>query len=130
MMNSKAVLYAVFAVALGYLLISVVPTKLSPPESPMLTERAFSTESGEPPQPAPDESIEGIPDTAKEDLGEVESDIAGNASSSSAAEAAKEAAEAAKSAAAPLSNFLGYMLWIADLFIALGVYVVAKRRLT
>ena len=94
MMESKAIIYAVLAVALGYLLISVVPSRLAAvPEENLRSERgdAFSLAEAPP--------------------------VAGS-----------EAQPPPESGIWSITQTLG--VWIVDLMIALGVYLVVKRRLS
>jgi len=93
MMESKAIIYAVLAVALGYLLISVVPSRLAAvPEENLRSEReAFSLAEAPP--------------------------VAGS-----------EAQPPPESGIWSITQTLG--VWIVDLMIALGVYLIVKRRLS
>jgi hypothetical protein len=122
-MESKALVYTVFAITLGYLLISTVPSQLAP--------RIFMTLQPDSEQvrgPTPDESVTG-------EEGEVLGDAAGDvpeteSSDKAAADAASTAQDDAKSALSSVSG--GYSMivltLILNLLIAFGVYLLARRR--
>jgi hypothetical protein len=99
-MNTKVFTYAVLAVALGYLLTSVVPSALVP-ETP-----SVFLESGEEPlirevPPESESEVLGVPDLDAE----------------------------GKEVVRSLDDTLQYGYLVLDLFIALGIYFIARRRL-
>lgn len=116
MMNSRAMVYAVFAVAVGYLLISAVPGELSLMVGPSV--RAAGGEEmlggGElvtapPPGGEPPGTLEEAPEMQGE-----------------SADSTKSPTEAMRGAGWLDPTTYGY--FFVDLLIALGVYMVAKRH--
>ncbi len=99
-MNTKVFTYAVLAVALGYLLTSVVPSALVPETPPVFLE------SGEEPL-----IKEATPESESEVLGVPDLDAEG------------------KEVVPSLDDALQYGYLVLDLFIALGIYFIARRRL-
>jgi hypothetical protein len=131
MMNNKSMAYMVFAIAIGYLLISTVPGQVETLVSPKLSSQGeqenFALDSSE---SDAEPKIEN-----GEKRGEASEEIA-------AAEAQSDANETTPSAglgdevmeepvARPGETLVPlYRWWIVDLFIAFGVYYVARRLLT
>ena len=117
MMESKAVIYAVIAVALGYILISAVPDRLASLQrvtqprgaeemESLVLEEPESTESES--RDALDESISALSEDLTADVAELEK-------------------------AAPRGVWDGAIalgVWMINLMIALGVYFIVKRRLS
>jgi hypothetical protein len=101
-MNTKVFTYAVLAVALGYLLTSVVPSALVPETPPVFLE------SGEEPliREAPPESESEV--LGDQDLGEEGQSL-----------------DVVRS----VDDVFQYGYLVLDLFIALGIYFIARRRL-
>lgn len=99
-MNTKVLTYAVLAVALGYLLTSVVPSALVPETPPVFLE------SGEEPliREAPPESESEV--LGDQDLGAEGQDVVRS-----------------------VDDVFQYGYLVLDLFIALGIYFIARRRL-
>lgn len=93
-MNSKVVVYAVLAVALGYFLISTAPAIMTPPER----EPTFAGDEGKPLLGAPEESDIRGPEDQPSKKNQI------------------------------WNEAFQFSVWIINLFIALGVYMVAKRR--
>lgn len=121
-MGHKPYTYAVLAIALGYILISVVPSQLTPIHYQALkTERPGETVLEEEPK---EEEPLITPD--QETLGEAAS------AAKTAADAAKTAAEEARSAASGLTTVGGFFGVFGNLLISLavafGVYWIAKQR--
>ena len=93
-MYQKMTAYTVLAVALGYLLISAVPSAITPPEGEMLA-------------------------TAEEDM------IKSTPEPEAGVREPDSFATGEKSA---LNEVFQYSVLLIDLLVALGVYMVAKRR--
>lgn len=131
MMNNKSMAYMIFAIAIGYLLISTVPeqveTLISPKFSSKGEQENFALDSSE-------SDAEPKIENGKE-RSEGSEEIA-------AAEAPLDTNETTPGAgleselkegviARPSENLVPlYRWWIVDLFIAFGVYYVARRLLT
>jgi hypothetical protein len=101
-MNTKVFTYAVLAIALGYLLTSVLPSALVPEMPPVLLE------NGEEPlirEATPESESEML---GEQDLGEEEQTL-----------------DVVRS----VDDIFQYGYLVLDLFIALGIYFVARRRL-
>jgi hypothetical protein len=115
MMGQKPYTYAVLAIALGYILISVVPSRLTPMRYETLeVERPGETVLEEEPQ-----EEEPLITTEQDTLGETTS-------------AAKTAADEARTAASGLTTVGGFFGVFGNLLISLavafGVYWIAKQR--
>ncbi len=122
MMGNKPYTYMVLAIALGYILISVVPSQLTPMHYQTLeTEQPGETILEEPKEEEP------LITTDQETLGEAAS------AAKSAADAAKTAADEARAAASGLTTVGGFFGVFGNLLISLavafGVYWIAKQRL-
>ena len=117
MMDSKAVIYTVIAVALGYLLISAVPDQLAS------LQRVT--------QPRGGEEMESVVVEEKEST-ESESRVAPDELTADLSELViTEGAE--PEMAAPRSVWDGAValgVWMINLIVALGVYFIVKRRLS
>ena len=122
MMESKAVIYTVIAVALGYLLISAVPDRLASLQrvtrprgaeemESVVVEEKESTESES--RVAPDESISTLGDELTAEVSELE---------------VSELEIAAPRGVWDGAIALG--VWMINLIVALGVYFIVKRRLS
>lgn len=114
-MGNKALVYAVLAISLGYLLVSAVPSQLAPPmfgESIEDTEllKAPGLERAEAP-------TEGATVPATDPDGMFSRDAA----------SAQSAASAAESGSGNLAISV-FGTWGFNLVIALGVYFIARRR--
>ena len=125
MMGHKPYTYAVLAIALGYILISVVPSRLTPVHYLALeTERPGETVTMEGETLEEDEASLT---TEQEALGETAS------AAKAAADAAKAAADEARTAASGLTTVSGFFGVFGNLLISLavafGVYWIAKQRL-
>jgi Pyruvate/2-oxoacid:ferredoxin oxidoreductase gamma subunit len=133
MMGHKPYTYAVLAIALGYLLISVVPSRLTPMHYQTLeTERPGETVTAEGGTLQEDEASIT---TEEEELGEEVSATATSADAAkAAADAAKAAADEARTAASGLTTVGGFFGVFGNLLISLavafGVYWIAKQRFT
>jgi len=113
-MESRALVYAVLAIAMGYFLVSAVPQRLA---SPMYAE---PVESGP------------IRSGGEEMLGSVEPPSAEGTEPPERADTASEAADAAtavSSARAGGVYVTVFGTWVVNLFVALGIYFIARRRL-
>lgn len=115
-MENKALVYAVLAISLGYLLVSAVPSRLA---SPMLLESGDNSEVIRGPTPeSPDAPVEGVPemDTSQGDI-------------LSAGEAVQEESlVAGRGSGNLIVSVVG--TWSVNLLVALGVYFIARRRFT
>ncbi len=114
-MENKALIYAVLAISLGYLLVSAVPSQLAPS---MFGEPAGDSEMLR--APGPEHTDAPIDDTsapAGEPDGTFSSDTASAQSAASAAEG---------SSGNLVISVFG--TWGFNLVIALGVYFIARRR--
>ena len=126
MMGHKPYTYAVLAIALGYLLISVVPSRLTPMHYQTLeTERPVETVTAEGGTLQEDEASITA---EEEELGEEVS------AATTSADAAKAAADEARTAASGLTTVGGFFGVFGNLLISLavafGVYWIAKQRFT
>jgi hypothetical protein len=92
-MNSKMIVYTIFAIVVGYLLTSTAPANIIPKE-----EEVMFTEKEAP-------SMEAGADSSM-----------------------RSADEPLPPEASVLDDAFNYGLLIFDLFIALGIYFIAKRR--
>jgi hypothetical protein len=122
MLGHKPYTYAVLAIALGYLLISVVPSQLTP-------IRRETFEAPRPGEPAVEEETlqeEPLITTEEEEIGEELS------AAKTSADAARAAADEAKTAASGLTSASGVFGVFGNLLISLavafGVYWIARRR--
>ena len=129
-MESKMFVYAVIAVALGYLLVSTVPEQLAALQGETLRGEGFKAIESlevEEPKVTGEEPETPTGEEASEDLAATVEEA------KSAADAAKAAAEEAEAAAGlgPGGDIAATIsMWIVNLLIALGVYFIAKRRLS
>ena len=127
-MKNKALVYAVLAISLGFLLISEVPNQLAPP---MFGEPAGDSEMvrapGQENAEAPADSIvapAGEPDrTFSGDTAELQEDT----SDASAAQSTSDEALAAGGGSGNLVISV-FGTWSVNLIVALGVYFIARRR--
>lgn len=124
MMGHKPYTYAVLAIALGYILISVVPSRLTPMHYQTLeTERPGETVTAEGGTLQEDEASITA---EEEELGEEVS------AATTSADAAKAAADEARTAASGLTTVGGFFGVFGNLLISLavafGVYWIAKQR--
>jgi hypothetical protein len=124
MMGQKPYTYAVLAIALGYILISVVPSRLIPTHYLTLeTER-----------PGENVTVEGGTLQEDEESLTTEQEAIGETASAdkTAADAAKAAADEARTAASGLTTVSGFFGVFGNLLISLavafGVYWIAKQR--
>ncbi|MFB0557880.1 MAG: hypothetical protein ACETVY_02070 [Candidatus Bathyarchaeia archaeon] len=119
MLGPKHYVYAVLAIALGYLLISVVPNQLIPQRYD-----AFQAEHVK--EPGVEEETQ-----PEEPSVTTEPEVLGEAASA-APDEAKAAAEEARAATSGLTIvsevFTGFGSLLISLFVALGVYWIARRR--
>ena len=104
-MESKSAVYAVLAVAIGYLLISVVPNRLE------------DLGGGKPPIRAPAEEAFGLGDEESKSIESAEEGLR------------IESAEPRFSTGGVWGGAYALGLWVVNLLIALGAYLVVKRRL-
>jgi hypothetical protein len=124
MMGHKPYTYAVLAIALGYILISVVPSRLTPMHYLTLeTER-----------PGENVTVEGGTLQEDEESLTTEQEAIGETASAAktAADAAKATADEARAAASGLTTVGGFFGVFGNLLISLvvafGVYWIAKQR--
>lgn len=115
-MESKVVVYAVLAVALGYLLVSAVPDRLAALRGVTQRGGAEEMESLGAEEAAPGEESLGVPDEVKGEISELET---------------AEGVE--PELATPRGGWdtaVSLGVWVINLMLALGVYFVVKRRLS
>jgi hypothetical protein len=127
-MENKALVYAVLAISLGYLLVSAVPGQLAPQ---MFSESAGDSEMLKAPGPehpeAPADSAAApateLDDTLSGDTAEVQGDT-------SDASAARSTSDEALAAGGGSDNLVisVFGTWSVNLIVALGVYFIARRR--
>jgi len=122
MLGHKPYTYAVIAIAIGYLLISVVPGQLTP-------MRLETFEAARPGEPAVEEETlqeEPLITTEEEELGEEVS------AATASADAAKTAADEARTAVSGLTFTSGVFGAFGNLLISLvvafSVYWITRRR--
>lgn len=122
MLGLKPYTYAVIAIAIGYLLISVVPGQLTP-------VRLETFEAERPGEPAVEEETrqeEPLITTEEEELGEEVS------AATASADAAKTAADEARTAVSGLTFISGVFGAFGNLLISLvvafSVYWITRRR--
>ena len=124
-MENKALVYAVLAISLGYLLVSTVPSQLAPQ---MFGESVGDSEMVRAPGPEHSETpAEGTSAPA----GEPDETFSGDAASAQAdAIAAGSASEEALAAGGGNGNLVisVFGTWSVNLIVALGVYFIARRR--
>jgi hypothetical protein len=124
-MENKAIVYAVLAISLGYLLVSAVPSQLAPP---MFGEPAGDSEMLRAPGP---EHVEAPTESASAPATESDKTFSGDAATAqgdaTAAEGTSDEALAAGGGSGPLVVSV-FGTWSVNLFIALGVYFIARRR--
>jgi len=114
-MENKALVYAVLAISLGYLLVSAVPSQLAPP---MFSESAKDSEI----VMAPGLENEEAPiDDASAPATDSDRTFTGDA-----AEAQGDVLAAGGGSGNLMISVFG--TWSVNLFIALGVYYIARRR--
>lgn len=124
MMGHKPYTYAVLAIALGYILISVVPSRLTPMHYLTLEIE----------QPGENVTVEGGTLQEDEESLTTEQEAKGETASAAktAADAAKAAADEARAAASGLTTVGGFFGVFGNLLISLavafGVYWIAKQR--
>ncbi|MBD3207688.1 hypothetical protein GF319_15270 [Candidatus Bathyarchaeota archaeon] len=123
-MTHKSTIYVVFAIAIGYLLISAVPGKIS-----MLAEPEYLSTDG-----PEDGNILGIPEnetdsniTIFEDSNFTDRGSSEGLSSTESLERAQEAGDYSESLnGSNLMNLAKW--WTLDILIAFGIYIIAKNR--
>ena len=144
-MENKILVYTVLAISLGYLLVSAVPSQIAPTmfgesvedsellKAPGLEQSEASAEGTSAPVTELDETLSG---EAKEDQGSI------SASEDSASTAtgpdgtfARDTASAQSDASAAEGSSSNLVIsafgkWSVNLVIALGVYFIARRRLS
>ena len=114
-MENRALVYAVLAISLGYLLVSAVPSQLAPPMfSESMEDRELLKASGP-------ENAEAPTDDASAPASELDETF-----SRDAAEAQGDALVAGGGSGNLVISVFG--TWSVNLFIALGVYFIARRR--
>jgi len=114
-MENKALVYAVLAISLGYLLASAVPSRLA---SPILFESGDDSEIIRGPAPeSPGAPVEGTAeaDTSRGDILASENPQ-------------EESLAAGRSSGNLIVSVFG--TWSVNLMVALGVYFIARRRFT
>ena len=114
-MQNRALVYAVLAISLGYLLVSAVPSQLAPP---MLSESAGDRELVKAPG---QENAEAPTDDAFASGTEPDGTFSGDA-----AEAQGDALVAGGGSGNLVISIFG--TWSVNLLFALGVYFIARRR--
>lgn len=124
-MENKAVVYAVLAISLGYLLVSAVPSQLAPPmfgepagDSEML--RAPGPEHAEVPTESPSAPATESDKTFSGDAATAQGDAIAAGGTSD------EALVAGGGSGTLVVSVFG--TWSVNLIIALGVYFIARRR--
>jgi hypothetical protein len=128
MMNNRSMIYMVFAIALGYLIVSTVPVQLESLLSPQMSLR------GEQEMLSPVKPRDAVPPTSEREL-EEGSDVL-----SASEDASKEIESDTETGLEEYSNttsirqdenllFL-FMWWTVDLSIALGIYFITRRLLS
>ena len=122
MLGHKPYTYAVIAIAIGYLLISVVPGQLTP----MRLETFEAERPGEPAVEEETRQEEPLITTEEEELGEEVS------AATASADAAKTAADEARTAVSGLTFTSGVFGALGNLLISLvvafSVYWITRRR--
>ena len=114
-MENRALVYAVLAISLGYLLVSAVPSQLAPP---LFSESAKDSEIVMAPG---SENAEDPIDDASAPVTESDRTFSGDA-----AEARGDVLVAGGGSGNLVISVFG--TWSVNLFIALGVYYIARRR--
>ena len=114
-MENKVLIYAVFAISLGYLLVSAVPSQLVPQ---MFTKSAGDSEMVRAPGP---EHAEAPAESTSAPASELDETFSGDA-----AVAQGEALADGDGSGNLVISVFG--TWSANLIIAIGVYFIAKRR--
>jgi len=114
-MENRALVYAVLAISLGYLLVSAVPSQLAPP---LFSESAKDSEIVMAPG---SENAEDPIDDASAPVTESDRTFSGDA-----AEAQGDVLVAGGGSGNLVISVFG--TWSVNLFIALGVYYIARRR--
>jgi hypothetical protein len=117
-MNSKSTIYVVFAIAIGYFLISAVPGRIS-----MLAEPKFVTTEG---ADSGDGQMLGIPDNFTENDNRSGSDIDSPILGPESIEKPPEDTLQNDLSSPNILNLTKW--WVIDLLIAISVYWVAKNR--
>ncbi len=124
-MKNKAIVYAVLAISLGFLLISEVPNQLAPP---MFGEPAGDSEMLK----APGQELREAPaDSIATPAGELDKTFsADEATAQGDASADRSASEDALAAGGGSGNLVisVFGTWSVNLIVALGVYFIARRR--
>jgi hypothetical protein len=141
-MENKALVYAVLAISLGYLLVSAVPGQLAPPmfgsaDDPELLKAPGPDRDGAPTEDAISPVTE-LDETLSGDAAESQGDIIASEDSAMTATGpdgtfSRDAATAQSDASAAEGNSGTLMksvfgTWGFNLVIALGVYFIARRR--
>jgi hypothetical protein len=121
MMETKALVYSVLALTLGYLLVSTVPAQLAPS---LLNDVQPESETLRAPSPDESTTIEGDI-LASEDEEPVE-DL--GSTSSSAQDSSKTSADAADVSGLVGDHFMVLGTLILNLSIAFAIYLLARRR--
>ncbi len=127
-MENKALIYAVLAISLGFLLISEVPNQLAPP---MFGEPAGNSEMvrapGQENAEAPADSITAPATELDETFSGDAAEVQGDTSDASAARSTSDEALAAGGGSGNLVISV-FGTWSVNLIVALGVYFIARRR--
>ena len=125
-MESKLFVYAVIAVTLGYLLVSTVPEQLAALQGETMRAATEAKESLDVEEP----KIYGEEtERLSEDVAPLTEEISGDKASVDAAKEAAEEVEVTFGLSKGRDIAATISLWIVNLLIALGVYLIAKRRL-
>ncbi len=116
-MENKALLYAVLAISLGYLLVSSVPSQLAPPlsEEPLGDPKLLRAPESE--------QAEAPADSATAPAIELDEKFSGDS-----AEAQRDTVVAGGGSGNLVVSVFG--TWSINLIVALGVYFIARRRFT
>lgn len=128
MMNNRSMINMVFAIAIGYLIVSTVPSKVETLMSPQLSFR------GEPEMLspiAPDATEPPISSGESKDNSNV---LSADEASSQEIETSPETMTGDQSKTTSIGSDENlvtlYMWWTMDLIIALGVYYITRRLLS
>ena len=144
-MENKILVYTVLAISLGYLLVSAVPSQIAPPmfgesveDSELL--KAPRPEQAEAPAEGASAPVTEQDETLSGDAKEAQGGISASEDSASTATGPDETfarkAASAQGDASAAEGSSGNMVisvfgtWSINLVIALGVYFIARRRLS